>query len=152
MTWNYRSIINLLHFNKNIHYNKIPTRPPKEEVRYSSSVVSKSHASPLQHLLYTCLFSKVKQKLHRLSGAPFHSAVCHAFCCSAFFLMAASTVLQAALLISPAFHFRASLRKLRSTSLRSIPAPFLSATCSPPAAHVWLACWSPPAAGLSWFL
>jgi hypothetical protein len=29
--------------------------------------------------------------------------------------MAASTVLQAALLITPAFHFRASLRKLRST-------------------------------------
>ena len=47
-------------------------------------------------------------------------------------------------------HYTTGLRKLNT--FRFIPATFVSATCSPFAASVRLACWSPPAAGLSWFL
>ena len=47
-------------------------------------------------------------------------------------------------------HYTSGLRKLNT--FRFIPATFVSAAFSPFAAHNWLACWSPPAAGLSWFL
>lgn len=47
-------------------------------------------------------------------------------------------------------HFTSGLRKLNT--FRFIPATFVSAAFSPSAASVRLSCWSPPAAGLSYFL
>jgi hypothetical protein len=76
-----------------------------------------------------------KAKAATPCGLPFGTSL-SCFLRSLSVVTAAYFVLQVALLISPALHYRASLR---STSLRFIPATFLSANRSPPAAHVWLA-------------
>jgi hypothetical protein len=109
--------------------NQSPPARPKV-IRYSSSVVSKSHASPIQHLLCICLIYKVKQKLHRHAGAH---------CVSQPVMSFAFRLLPHGSLLCPAssFTYCACITLQGFAALNTfhyIPAPFLSATCSPPAA------------------
>ena len=84
------------------------TTHTKQVIWCSSSSFGKYCASPLQYLPIMCFISKVLAKI----ATPFRllSQGCHNPCCSIVIVTAAFSVLQAALLILPSLHYRASLR------------------------------------------